>query len=287
MCRALSVHGGRRCPSHSNPGSRRGALLRQQMSRYSRRADSAETALIASASDPDVKPSTLDKLTARMESHLQRFTDYRAEYAAHEKRPPRPSPPPSRAAEFTRESTIDMSDEHLNEQYLSCSRDPDAQDAILAVMEWRDQKDAERDAELAATTRADAETWGDLSKAPPGPPPTDPLHNPFRALTRERTAHERIREEYEVDTHTRYLAAEDQCRGAMLNARGRAKGVDPLTLFSGNATRAARYASDELKAYWRDNGRMTLARYRHETLGWESDRAAATRNKLEDYGDVA
>lgn len=290
MCRATSVKGGRRCPSHQDPGTRRGALLRQQIGRYGRRVDAVETELNARQGDPGTPPGLMDRLTARMDRHLGKFSAYLAAYSEHENRatPPPPAPPLSatRAGEFTPESTIAMSDADLADKYHQLATDPEAQDAVMAVMDWRDERAAERDAEVAAMTRNDTEAWSDATFEGP---PNDTLHNPARrtAARSAETKHQQIRTEYEVYVHSRYLAAEDECRGVMVNAEGRARGIDPLTLFSGNATRASRWASPELKNYWRKNGRMTLARFRHETYGWDSDRAAATRNLLEDYGDAA
>ena len=51
------------------------------------------------------------------------------------------------------------------------------------------------------------------------------------------------RSEYDETLYTQYVAAEEATRGAMLNARGRAKGIGPISLFLGNETRALAHAS--------------------------------------------
>lgn len=70
-----------------------------------------------------------------------------------------------------------------------------------------------------------------------------------------------IRAEFEDYRLAEYLRAEEACRGAMLNARGRKAHVDPISLFMGNDARAQAYASDELKEWWRDVARATFEQY--------------------------
>lgn len=69
----------------------------------------------------------------------------------------------------------------------------------------------------------------------------------------------------ELDRH--YFAAEDATKGALLNNDGRARGVDPRQLFRGNEATARRYASEELKQWWDDHGRITLEDFRANLLG--------------------
>lgn len=73
--------------------------------------------------------------------------------------------------------------------------------------------------------------------------------------------------------YTEYLEshmndAERACNGVLLNKRGRAQGVTPESLFLSNAARANAYASDELRDYWRNNPRVTFARF--EKDWWHS-----------------
>jgi hypothetical protein len=56
-----------------------------------------------------------------------------------------------------------------------------------------------------------------------------------------------------------WQAAERATNGNMLNAKGRARGIDDRSLFTGSEDRAYRYASDELKAHWEHNPRPTRA----------------------------
>lgn len=62
--------------------------------------------------------------------------------------------------------------------------------------------------------------------------------------------------------------AETACRGILLNARGRAAGIDPLTLFYGPRVRVDAYASEELLEWFREHGRTTFEQFqRHHPEG--------------------
>lgn len=61
-----------------------------------------------------------------------------------------------------------------------------------------------------------------------------------------------------------FLAAEAECRGYLLNKAGIAAGLDPWTLWTGPASRAARYASEELLEFWATHPRMTVSEYREQ-----------------------
>jgi sirohydrochlorin ferrochelatase len=64
-----------------------------------------------------------------------------------------------------------------------------------------------------------------------------------------------LREEFEVVRQAAYVVAEEETRGAMLNAWGRRLGIDPYSLFLGPAARAYAYASAELVEHWRTHPR--------------------------------
>lgn len=266
MCRAVSCRGGRRCPS--NPHQQRGVTIRQRVSRYSRRLDAADMA----GDEPNVE--RWDRL----------FRKAMADEVDHESRPPLPEPAPTRAGQFTVESTVDMSDEELKQHYLDCSDDPHAREAIARVMEWRDEQDAKRDAEIAAMRSEEERArfndgWGSM--------PSDALHSPARRRERGLTPDQQAREEYQRYVSAQYLQALDECKTAMLNSRGRAAGIDEYDLFSGPEHTARAYASEELQAWWRRNGRLTASAFRYHLLGRDSDRAAAVRANNADFNDAA
>lgn len=72
---------------------------------------------------------------------------------------------------------------------------------------------------------------------------------------------------YQDEVDRLYIAAENGTRGAMLTQEGRRKGVNPRTLFTGNEATARRYASEELKQFWDQHGRLTLTDMRASLLG--------------------
>lgn len=69
------------------------------------------------------------------------------------------------------------------------------------------------------------------------------------------------REQYRLYVHRQFVAAEAATRGYLITAEARARGIDPESLFSGPRARAERWASEELKRWWDEHGRMTFAEY--------------------------
>lgn len=57
-------------------------------------------------------------------------------------------------------------------------------------------------------------------------------------------------EEYRLYLEGQWVAAEEATRGNMTNKKGRARGIDPRSLWTANDATRARYASEELRAYW-------------------------------------
>ncbi|KTS09058.1 hypothetical protein [Microbacterium testaceum] len=63
-----------------------------------------------------------------------------------------------------------------------------------------------------------------------------------------------------------YERAEAETNGALLNADGRAQGVDALSLFMGSEIRAHRYASPELLDHWERYPRVTFESFERQWL---------------------
>lgn len=88
---------------------------------------------------------------------------------------------------------------------------------------------------------------------------SDIVGDAIRAALAERA---RIRADFDLHLESQMTEADRACRSAgMLNARGRAAGIDPRTLFYGPAVRVAAYASPELAGWFATNGRMTYAEF--------------------------
>lgn len=70
-----------------------------------------------------------------------------------------------------------------------------------------------------------------------------------------------MRADFELLRHSRFLRAHTELRGELLNARGRAAGIDPASLFMGPWSRVERYASEELKAWFTQHRRITVEEF--------------------------
>jgi hypothetical protein len=79
------------------------------------------------------------------------------------------------------------------------------------------------------------------------------------AARKERAADKRRRasEEHRDEVYRQWLAAENATNGYMLNAAGKAAGIDERTLFTGSGARVNKYASPELREYFAAHGRPT------------------------------
>ncbi|MEU4171011.1 phage minor capsid protein [Streptomyces sp. NPDC026665] len=99
-----------------------------------------------------------------------------------------------------------------------------------------------------------------------------------------RTAYtrEQVREMYREHVFAQWLAAEEATNGYLLSAKARAEGIDPITLFTGPAHVAYARASEELKRWWADNPRTTLAEYTEQVTGQPSEAAAKARKSASD-----
>lgn len=85
-----------------------------------------------------------------------------------------------------------------------------------------------------------------------------------RALSLEQMLRAKFREEIT----RRYVSAEWETRGQMLNSAAKAAGIDPFSLFSGQEARARKWASDELKRWWAEHGRITYDTYSTQLLNY-------------------
>ncbi|WP_394216997.1 hypothetical protein [Brachybacterium vulturis] len=75
-----------------------------------------------------------------------------------------------------------------------------------------------------------------------------------------------MRADFELYRHSWFLRAHGELRGELLNAVGRAACIDPASLFMGPWPRVERYASDELKSWFEQQGRITVEEF--ETQWW-------------------
>ncbi|MFI5778690.1 phage minor capsid protein [Nocardia sp. NPDC051570] len=86
------------------------------------------------------------------------------------------------------------------------------------------------------------------------------------------------RHAFKDNAYTHWLSAEEATNGYMLSKAGQAAGVDPRSLWFGNATTAEKYASEELRAYWDQHSRPTLDEFKADLLDpQEADRIRSAR----------
>lgn len=180
------------------------------------------------------------------------------------------TPKPSDAPLFTYEGVKHLSDDQLSEAMTKYwADDPGAWDKLDEIMDRRD---------------------ADRLNLPAGPAPgspyvdpfgtvlggdTDPATNPAMRKERKLTPNERVAEEYWDYAQAQYLTALEDLNGVLFNKKNlvlaREKGITEDQLFSGPFHVANKYASDELREWWRANGRQTQTSYRYQALGRPSD----------------
>jgi hypothetical protein len=95
-----------------------------------------------------------------------------------------------------------------------------------------------------------------------------------------------VRRSYAEFTLLRYLDAERATRGHVLTADAQARGVDPVSLFSGPSSRARKYASEDLKRWWADNPRLTYTEFAAQVLTGDRQAAALIKaqGNAKDFG---
>lgn len=88
---------------------------------------------------------------------------------------------------------------------------------------------------------------------------------------------------YDEYVYRQYLQAEDELRGVLLSKKAEAAGRAPITLFSGPARIAHANASDELKEWWAEHGRLTQAEFIEKATGQAQRWAAGARKNEGDH----
>lgn len=109
------------------------------------------------------------------------------------------------------------------------------------------------------------EQWGeqhDDDQADTGPDADEEQQDEAPRITRREA-----RDLYDDYVYTQYLAAEEDCRGYLLNKKYETQAVSPESLFRGPARIAYARASDELKEWWTEHGRLTQAEFIQQATG--------------------
>ena len=148
----------------------------------------------------------------------------------------------------------------------------DREELVALILSVLDERDATRDDHAPATAaderRAYLEDYRETDSKGRREPIVKAADRLYGDLTRER-----------------WEKAEEACNGQLLTPQGRSTGVDSYSLFHGNASRAVKWASDELLAWWEENGRTSWAEHMYEYTGharYASD-AARARGQWVEY----
>lgn len=88
-------------------------------------------------------------------------------------------------------------------------------------------------------------------------------------------------EEYRLYLESEWIRAEEETRGNLVNKRGRAKGIDPRSLWTANERTRAAYASVELRQYWDRHPVVSAAEFASEA---GQHRGARARKESRLYG---
>lgn len=88
-------------------------------------------------------------------------------------------------------------------------------------------------------------------------------------------------ESYRLWLENEWIQADEATRGNMLNKRGRARGVDPRSLWTANDRTKQAYASEELRAYWNAHPVLSSAEFGRQE---SADRARQRRRTSSLYG---
>jgi hypothetical protein len=172
----------------------------------------------------------------------------------------------TQADQLTYESTLHWSDDKLMAAITKYADDPESVDKILDIIDQREVVAAQR----AEQQQFAADTYKPIVED------TNPILNPAARPARALTADQRVEEEYSAYVYTQYAQAMEETNGVFFKKGmaqvARDKGVDEISLFTGQYKTATKYASDELQAFWHAHGRESLGSYRYRALGRASDK---------------
>ncbi|ASR83601.1 capsid maturation protease [Arthrobacter phage LiSara] len=175
-----------------------------------------------------------------------------------------------RRTPYTLDNTRHLSDDELDALIIEHSEDPDALDNVLEVI---DQRDAERN------------MWGKSPDTQPAKYSTvayddpSPKTNPAKMKARNLDREEQVAEQFDAYVATQYARALEYTAGNFLNAKHAAeaasRGLTSETIFLVPGKTAKKFASEELIAFWEENGRHSYTSYRYQMFNMPSDRSAA------------
>ncbi|QWF80138.1 phage minor capsid protein [Amycolatopsis sp. CA-230715] len=175
----------------------------------------------------------------------------------------------------------ELSDEQLADRLAEVGDDDDAVAAVLAEL---DRREADQQYADAVADDPDAEKWAEVDrlvetgldyeqayaevfdKDVEKMRREDAIARLRREGYRGRGFDELARAAYAERLERDYFAAEAATNGFLLTQEGQRNGLDPRNLWRQNENYARRWASDELKQWWDENGRVTFDQFAAELL---------------------
>ena len=276
MCRPIGNHY-RRCPYHTSPIVMAVANAKTSVRRLEKRVDQLE----ADGAPDDKISRSLERLYAAHERLGTREQHSIPETGRPGTQQPEGDdgksftalqpPHPTAADSLTSESISQLSWDEVAELYDRHGDDPEAMEKLELLVDEREAKESGHE--------NDSSAWQE-SEPPYGL--GNELTNPTLRKQRKLTPHEVAREEYDNYVYSQYAKCELEV-SFHLNEKGRAAGIDAVSLFTGPVSRAKKYGTEELQSWFAVNGRNTLASFRYGMFGWSSDYDASYRNRTQGW----
>ncbi|WP_116200723.1 phage minor capsid protein [Amycolatopsis circi] len=175
----------------------------------------------------------------------------------------------------------ELSDEQLSDRLAEVGDDEDAVAAVLAEL---DRREADQQYADAVADDPDAEKWAEVDRLVETGLDYEQAYaevfdkdvekmrreDAIARLRREgytgRGFDELARAAYAERLERDYFAAEAATNGFLLTQEGQRNGLDTRNLWRQNENYARRWASDELKQWWDENGRVTFDQFAAELL---------------------
>ncbi|WP_433658050.1 hypothetical protein ACQPW1_39745 [Nocardia sp. CA-128927] len=194
-----------------------------------------------------------------------------------------PAPRPRKGSPFAGQSTDDLMSRFTAK--IEAEEFDDEFDALEAEINRRDRRaQAERDRRTAAR-EAKAQAQDDeyerlmldgvddetaIEQAYGVPVPEQRRRNARSTLAGwgydGKGLDDQVRAWHRDEAHRAWLSAEDATNGYMLSKAGEKSGVDPRQLWSMSEDRARKLASEELRGWWDEHGRITVAELKAQML---------------------
>lgn len=175
----------------------------------------------------------------------------------------------------------ELSEEQLADRLAEVGDDEDAVEAVIAELERRDADQQYAD---AVADDPDAEKWAEVDRlvetgldyeqayAEVFEKDVEKMRREDAIARLRREGHtgrgfdELARAAYAERLERDYFTAEAATNGFLLTSEGQRAGLDPRNLWRQNETYARRWASEELKQWWDENGRVTFDQFVAEQL---------------------